>query len=160
MTVQSLATVLVALAIIGLLIARQLRWRTFDPARVLRMPIVLGAIGLLELANVHGVRLTTIDATMVGIELLLSVGIGALMGRLTVFRAGPDGALQTRGGWTGAALWIGLVAVRIAFDALGATLGAHLLTQTGMILLLIAVSRGIAALVIRAREPRAALGSA
>jgi hypothetical protein len=160
MTVQSLATVLIALAIVGLLIARQLRWRTFDPARVLRLPIVLGAIGLVELTTVHGVRVTTIDATTVGIELLLSVGIGALMGRFTVFRPGPDGALQTRGGWPGAALWIGLVAVRVAFDALGAALGAHLLTQTGMILLLIAVSRGTAALVIRAREPRAALGSA
>jgi hypothetical protein len=160
MTVQSIATVLIALAVIGLLMARQLRWRTFDPARVLRMPIVLGAIGLIELANLHGVRLTAIDATMFGIEVLLSVGIGALMGRLTVFRTGPDGTLQVRGGWIGAALWVGLIAVRVAFDALGGLLGAHLLTQTGVILLLIAVSRGTAALIIRAREPQAALTSA
>lgn len=162
MSIDSLATALLALAVLGLLMARQLRWRTFDPARALRLPIVLAAIGLVSLADLRGARLTAVDATLLGIELLLSVGIGAIMGRIAAFRTAPDGtgALQVRGGLLGAAMWIGLVAVRIAFDALGASLGAHLLTQTGVILVLIAASRGTAALVTRAREPRSALRSA
>ena len=162
MSINSFATALLALAVIGLLMARQLRWRAFDPARALRLPVVLAAIGLVDLANLHGARLTAVDGTLLGFELLLSVGIGAVMGRIAAFRAAPDGsgALQVRGGWLGASMWLGLIAVRIGFDALGASFGAHLLTQTGVILVLIAASRGTAALVTRAREPQQALRSA
>lgn len=162
MDLHSIVTPLIALAVIGLLIWRQLRWRDFDPARVLRLPIVLGAIGLLELANLHGAIVTAIDGTLLAIELLMSIGIGAAMGRLAVFRSAPNGsgALQTRTGWVGASLWIVLIAVRIGFDVLGSSLGAHLLTQTGVILVLLAASRATAALVIRAREPHRLVQSA
>jgi hypothetical protein len=162
MSIQSIAEVLLALVVVGLLIYRQLRWRDFDPARVFRLPIVLGAIGLISLANLKGATITEVDAGLLVVELLLSVGIGALMGRLAVFRPDPsgNGMLQTRTGWAGASLWIALIAVRIAFDAVGASMGAHLLTQTGVILVLVAVSRATAAFVTRAREPRRALESA
>ncbi|MBW4042043.1 MAG: hypothetical protein HIU86_07920 [Acidobacteria bacterium] len=155
MDLQTIVTPLIALAVIGLLVARQLRWRTFDPARALRLPIVLGAIGLLNLANLKGVTVTALDGSLFAIELLLSAGVGAAMGRLAVFRSAPDGspALQTRTGWVGAAMWAVLIAVRVGFDALGGALGAHLLTQTGVILVLLAASRATAALVIRVREP-------
>jgi hypothetical protein len=155
MHIESVLTPLIALAVIGLLVWRQLRWRSFDPARALRLPIVLGGVGLLQLANLHGAVVTTVDASLLAIELLLSVGIGAAMGRLAAFRSAPDGsgALQTRSGWLGASLWAVLIAVRIGFDVVGASLGAHLLTQTGVILVLLAASRATAALVTRAREP-------
>lgn len=162
MSIQSIAEALLALAVIGLLIHRQLRWRDFDAARILRMPIVLGGIGLVSLANLRGATVTATDGALLVVELLTSVGIGALMGRLSVFRPDPsgNGMLQTRTGWAGASLWIALIAVRIAFDAVGAALGAHLLTQTGVILVLVAASRATAALVTRAREPRRTLQSA
>jgi hypothetical protein len=162
MRLESILTPLIALAVIVLLVSRQLRWRDFDPARALRLPIVLGAIGVLSLAGLKGVTVSALDATLFAVELLLSVGIGAAMGRLSVFRAAPDGsgALQTRTGWIGAALWVVLVAVRLGFDAVGSSLGAHLLTQTGMILVLLAASRATAALVTRAREPHRVLESA
>jgi hypothetical protein len=78
------------------------------------------------------------------------------MGRLAAFRPAPDGsgALQVRGGRAAAAMWIALLAVRITFDVVGTGLGAQLLTRTGVILVLIAASRGTAALVTRAREPQ------
>lgn len=162
MDIDTVADILIALAVIGLLVWRQLRWRTFDPARALRLPIVVGAIGLLNLANLHGVRVTALDAALLAGELLLSIGIGAAMGRLATFRMAPDGSgsLQTRTGWAGAALWAVLIAVRIGFDAVGGALGAHLLTRTGIILVLLGASRATAALVTRAREPRRALQSA
>jgi hypothetical protein len=162
MDLQSIVTPLIALLVIGVLVARQLRWRDFDPARVLRLPIVLGGVGLISLANLHGAVVTTADATLLGVELLLSVGVGAAMGALAMFRADPNGsgAIQTRTGWAGASLWAVLIAVRIGFDVIGSALGAHLLTQTGVILVLLAASRATAALVIRAREPHRALQSA
>lgn len=162
MPLESIVTPLIALAVIALLVVRQLRWRAFDPTRALRLPIVLGAIGLLNLAGLKGATVTALDGTLFAVELLLSVGIGAAMGRLAVFRSAPDGsgALQTRTGWVGAALWAVLIAVRIGFDALGASLGAQLLTQTGVILVLLAASRATAALVTRAREPHRVVRSA
>jgi hypothetical protein len=160
MQIESILTPLIALAVIAVMMYRQLRWRAFDPARALRLPIVLGAIGIINLAGLKGVTVTALDGTLFAVELLLSVGIGAAMGRLSVFRAGPDGALQTRTGWIGAALWAVLIAVRIGFDAVGASLGAHLLTQTGVILVLLAASRATSALVTRAREPHRLLQSA
>ena len=162
MDLQSIVTPLIALLVIGVLAARQLRWRDFDPARVLRLPIVLGGIGLITLADQHGATVTSIDAVLLAVELLLSIGIGAAMGRLTTFRAAPDGsgAIQSRTGWAGASLWAVLIAVRVGFDVLGSALGAHLLTQTGVILVLLAASRATAALVIRAREPHRVLLSA
>lgn len=162
MHLESILTPLIALAVIGLLVSRQLRWRTFDPARALRLPIILGAVGILNLAGLKGVMVSSLDATLFAIELLMSVGIGAAMGRLSVFRSAPDGsgALQTRTGWIGAALWAVLIAVRIGFDVVGTSLGAHLLTQTGVILVLLAASRATSALVTRAREPHRLLQSA
>lgn len=155
MHIESILTPLIALAVVGLMVYRQLRWRAFTPAGALRLPIVLGAIGILNLAGLKGVTVTSLDGTLFAIELLVSIGIGAAMGRLSVFRGAPDGsgALQTRTGWIGAALWVVLIAVRIGFDVVGASLGAHLLTQTGVILVLLAASRATAALVTRAREP-------
>lgn len=158
----TVTTALVAVAVIGLLVLRQLRWRVLDPAGALRLPVVLAAIGVLQLAQLRSARITAVDAAFLAIELLLSVGIGAAMGRLAAFRTAPDGSgrTQVRGGPLAASLWIVLIGVRLGFDALGGVLGAHLLTQTGVILILIAASRATSALVVRTREPRSALQSA
>jgi hypothetical protein len=162
MDLQSIVTPLIALIVIGVVVARQLRWRDFDPARVLRLPIVLGGVGLVMLADQHGAVVTTVDATLLVVELLMSIGIGAAMGRLALFRADPNGsgAIQSRTGWTGASLWAVLIAVRIGFDVVGSALGAQLLTRTGVILVLLAASRATAALVIRIREPHRLVRSA
>lgn len=156
MTLQNIAEIVLALAVVGLLIFRQLRWRTFDTARAARLPIVLAAIGVFSLARTSGPALTGTDAGLLAAELAISVGIGALMGRLAAFRPDPAGTgrLQTRTGWAGASLWFVLIAVRIAFDAFATTLGSHVLTETGVILLMVAASRGTAALITRAREPQ------
>ena len=162
MNIESILTPLIALAVVVLLISRQLRWRAFNPANAMRLPIILGAIGILNLVNLKGVTVSALDGTLFAVELLMSVGIGAVMGRLSVFRPAPDGSgtLETRTGWVGAAMWAVLIGVRIAFDAIGSSLGSHLLTQTGVILVLLAASRATAALVTRAREPHRVLQSA
>lgn len=156
MTVQSIAEILLAVAALALIVARQVRWRAFDPARAMRVPVVLAAIGLLNLVNGHGGALTSTDVALLGAELVLSVGVGAAMGRMTAFRRSAEGVLQSRTGWAGASLWLVLIAVRIGMDVAGAALGSHVVTTTGVILLLIAASRATSALVARARAPRPA----
>ena len=80
-------------------------------------------------------------------------------GAVTRFRTvtTPDGrgrTLQSRTGWAGAVLWVVLIAARVGLDVLGGHLGAHLLTATGTILLVLALNRAARALVIDQRIPR------
>ena len=88
MTVQLLTNMLIGLAIVGFLV-RRLRWRAFDPARALRLPIILAAIGALSFSRLGSQSGTTTDLAFLVLELAISVGIGAAMGRLTTFRTDP-----------------------------------------------------------------------
>ncbi|MBN9612407.1 MAG: hypothetical protein J0H64_02890 [Actinobacteria bacterium] len=166
----------------GLLIAvllvwvgyRQTTWRVVDPARMLRLPALLGIAGIAILVNGRGtVALTGVGFAMLAIELVLSLGVGALMGAISRFRAmtpeaitaygagrnrrGSTGApvsLEARTGWFGLALWIVLIAARIGIGVLAHQLGATALASTGVILLMVAANRAARVGVIIARSSR------
>ena len=115
---------------------------------------VVGAIGVRQrLSGKQHPAVTTTDLGLLAIELVLSLGVGALMGRLAVFRADPAdrAVLQARTGWAGVSLWIVLIAVRIGLDLTAHALGASFVASTGVVLILLAVTRGTSALVTRAR---------
>ncbi|WIE75497.1 hypothetical protein [Curtobacterium sp. MCSS17_007] len=162
MTAQLLTNTVVGLLLVGLLAYRQATWRALDPTRVWRAPLVLGVVGVVVLAR-SAVTVTTLDVLFLGIEALLAVAVGLAMGSMTRFRtaATPDDhgrTLQARTGWVGAGLWLLLVAVRVGLDVVGGHLGAHLLTSTGAILLVLALNRAARALVVDQRMPRATSG--
>jgi hypothetical protein len=157
MSVQLIANVVIGIALVGFLAYRQMTWQSVDPARIWRLPVILGIVGVVMMANTKA-TVTSTDVVFLGIEVLLSVAIGLTMGAITSFRtsATPDRrgrTLQTRTGWLGGVLWIVLIAVRIGLDAAGTHLGAHLLTSTGTILLMVAVNRAARALVVDQRIP-------
>jgi hypothetical protein len=156
MSLQLVAGILLGLAIVGLLISRQLVWHTFDPARVLRLPVALAAVGLFMLARTPA-AVSALDLTFLLIELAASVALGAAMGVLTQFRADPAAPTvpQIRAPWFAASLWVVLIAVRLGMDAVASALGAHLLGSTGVILLVIATLRATSGLVARTRLPQA-----
>jgi hypothetical protein len=163
MSVQLVANVLVGIALVAFLAYRQATWRSLDPARIWRTPIVMAVVGVVVLAQT-GATITTADVVFLGLEALVTVVVGLTMGRITRFRTVdvPDGAgrtLQSRTGWTGAGLWVLLIAVRIGLDVLGGHLGAHLLTSTGTILLVLALNRAARAVVLDQRIPRATAGA-
>ncbi|MBT2501991.1 hypothetical protein [Curtobacterium sp. ISL-83] len=158
MSVQLFANVLIGLALVAFLAYRQATWQYLDPARIWRMPLVMGAVGLVVLAQTKA-AITTADIVFLGIEALVTIAIGLTMGAITRFRivGTPDGrgrTMQSRTGWLGASLWIVLIVVRIGLDVLGGHLGAHLLTSTGTILLALALNRAARAVVIDQRIPR------
>ncbi|MGN7190638.1 MULTISPECIES: hypothetical protein [unclassified Curtobacterium] len=161
MSVQLLANIVIGLALVGYLAYRQATWRSVDPTRVWRAPLVLGAVGLVVLAQ-SAAAVTTLDVLFLGVEALVSIGAGLAMGAMTRFRtAAPDTegrTLQARTGWAGAGLWVVLIVVRIGLDVLGGHLGAHLLTSTGAVLLVLALNRAARALVVDQRIPRPATG--
>lgn len=162
MSVQLLANIVIGLALVGFLAYRQATWQYLDPARVWRTPLVLGVVGIVVLAQ-SAAAVTTLDVLFLGIEALVSVAAGLAMGGMTRFRtaavADDEGrTLQARTGWAGAGLWLLLIVVRVGLDVLGGHLGAHLLTSTGAILLVLALNRAARALVVDQRIPGAARG--
>lgn len=162
MSVQLLANIVIGLALVGFLAYRQATWQYLDPARIWRMPLVMAVIGIVVLAQTKATIGTT-DIVFLGIEALISIGIGLTMGRITTFRTAgtPDDkgrTLQSRTGGLGAALWFVLIAVRVGLDVLGGQMGAHLLTSTGAILLMLAINRAARALVLDQRIPGHARG--
>src|SRR4051794_2162007 len=152
--VHVLASVLLGLVIVGMLMARQIRWRAFDPSRAFRLPLLLALVGLIPLVR-SAATATTVDLSFLLLELVLAAGVGLAMGRLTTFRRDPaaPGTLQVRTGWFGASLWLVLIAVRLGVDAVADSLGAHLLTSTGVILIVIAASRATRSVIVLGRAP-------
>jgi len=164
MNVQNLIYGILALAVVGWIIYRQLTWQAVTPSRMWRMPIILAVIGIFELSQVKGA--TSVSGTDLGIlggELVLALGVGAAMGALAHFRTRPqresdvasgrpDGQSEkwdpTRtivesrtGGW-GAALWIVMIAVRVGIEFGARSLdNSALVASTGVILLVIAANR-------------------
>jgi hypothetical protein len=165
MSVQLLTNIVIGLALVGYLAWKQSTWQFLDPARIWRGPVVMAGIGIVVLAQ-SAATIDPEDVVFLGVEALLSVGIGLAMGRLSRFRtvSTPDAkgrTLQSRTGWVGAALWVALIVVRIGLDVVGGHLGAHLLTSTGVVLLMLAVNRAARALVVDQRlqhDARAARG--
>ncbi|WIE71964.1 hypothetical protein [Curtobacterium sp. MCJR17_020] len=158
MSVQLLVNVLIGVALVGFLGYRQATWQYLDPARIWRTPMTMAIVGVVVLAQ-SGATITTTDVVFLGIEALITIGVGLTMGTITRFRtvATPDSkgrTIQSRTGWLGASLWIVLIAVRVGLDVLGGHLGAHLLTSTGAILLVLALNRAARAVVIDQRIPR------
>lgn len=158
MSVQLVANILIGIALVVFLGYRQATWQYLDPTRIWRTPLVMAIVGVVVLAQTKA-TVTTTDVVFLGIEALITVGVGLTMGSITRFRTvgTPDSkgrTIQSRTGWLGAALWVVLIAVRIGLDVLGGHLGAHLLTSTGTILLVLALNRAARALVIDQRIPR------
>lgn len=158
MSVQLVANILIGVALVVFLGYRQATWQYLDPTRIWRTPVIMAIVGVVVLAQTT-TTITTTDVVFLGIEALITIGVGLTMGSITRFRtvATPDSkgrTIQSRTGLLGAALWIVLIAVRVGLDVLGGHLGAHLLTSTGMILLVLALNRAARAVVIDQRIPR------
>jgi hypothetical protein len=161
MTPELLINIAIGVVLVGLIAVRQLRWRRIDRGNVWRLPAVLGIVGVVLLGTTTGgITVGSLDIGLIALELVISIGIGLLMGRLTTIRVAgaPDkkgNPFEARAGGVGVALWIVFLGLRIGIDVIGAGLGAQLLTGTGVILLSVAANRAASALVIDSRLPRA-----
>ena len=123
MSVQLAANILIGIALVAFLAYRQATWQYLDPARIWRGPLIMGVIGVVVLAQTKA-TITSMDVVFLGIEALITVGVGLTMGRITRFRTvgTPDDkgrTIQSRTGWLGAGLWIVLIVVRIGLDVVG-----------------------------------------
>ncbi|MCX7523165.1 hypothetical protein OSC27_12875 [Microbacterium sp. STN6] len=160
MTIAQLADVALGILALAWIIYRQMTWRAISMGRMWKMPLILGAIGVFQLSQMKDLhRLSTLDIGALVVELLVSLGVGALMGAVAVIRPSsradgqePDQpAFQSRTGWVGLALWIVMIAVRVGIDVAASSMGSVLATATGVILVMIAANRLARAFVLVTR---------
>jgi hypothetical protein len=154
---------------------RQLRWTPVIPEKMWRMPAILAILGIFLLAKTGLAHVTGQDVAVLAIETVISLALGSVMGLIAHFRPISDAALQrwtranaassrphtgatpaleTRNGWFGMALWIVLIATRVAVEFWAHANNSALLTSTGVILLTVALNRGMRTLVIIQRAQR------
>ncbi len=157
MNIQVIENVLVAVVILVWVGYRQTTWRPAVPASMWRGPAIMAVVGAFLLFQQHAV-FGGLDAAVLTVELVISLGVGAWMGAIAHYRriADADGGPQfaTRTGWWGLALWVVVIVVRIGVGVIASGLGAHAATTTGVIVLLLAANRVARVVVIGARVER------
>ncbi len=166
MTLQTIGNVLLIIVLIGWIGFRQLTWRPVSIARMWRVPAIMAIVGVvLLMQTTDAAHLTALDLAVLVVEIAISLGIGAWMGALAVFRpvsaqevplasaarsalASRDrdailqsSSVESRTGWWGLALWVLVIVIRVGIDLLAAQAGSHLAASTGIIVLLVAANR-------------------
>ncbi len=148
MTLQSIANILIIVVLVGVLGFRQMKWRPVDVAKMWRMPIIMGVIGLVTISTqTKSSSLTGLDLAILVVEIVLSLAIGSVMGAIAHFRplaraADQEGAeFESRTGWLGMGLWVGLIVIRVGIDLWAGSNGSAIGTSTGVILLVLAANR-------------------
>lgn len=136
---------------IAVLIGRQFIWRSTQLHRMLRLPVLIIAAGLVYLGFElwGGFRWVPADWIIIG-ELLLVAVTGSIMGRVTRFRT-VDEQLQYKLSPVGVWLWALFILIRVGSFFLASTLGANLAEATGLILLSFGTNRLAAIVVVRGR---------
>lgn len=136
---------------IAVIIVRQFLWRSARIERMLIMPLIVIAAGIVylivELAG--GFRWVAAN-WLIAAEIALVALTGTAMGCATHFRTSRK-TLQCRLTGIGIALWAVFVVIRVGDFALAGTLGANLADATGVILLSFGVNRLAAIVVVRRR---------
>jgi hypothetical protein len=148
MNSQTIVNALIVIVLVGWIASRQLRWRPVVVGRMWRMPILFGVIGIfLTATQSKGATLTTFDIAVLAIELVIALGVGAIMGRIAQFRPLPRNAqpdapeYESRTGWVGMVLWVVMIGIRVGIDIWASGAGATIVTSTGIILLVLAANR-------------------
>lgn len=148
MSMSTLESIVLIVVLIGWFGYRQSTWRPVDVGRMVRIPLILGAIGILALGGQAGGPASSLgptDVVVVLLEVAVSLGVGAWMGAIAHLRPASGGvrsaAWESRTGAAGLVLWGLVVALRIGVDAFGAQLGLAITASTGVILLTLAANR-------------------
>jgi hypothetical protein len=173
MTSSTLLLVLIALVLVARVLYQQSTWQPVDPDALLRMPAVLGVIGLVSLVGA-GVVPTGADLGVLTVEAAVAVATGAAMGAVATFRPlsdagrqrlatrrrGTDRAaavtVESRTGGRGVLLWLVVLVVRVGLGVVSHAQGLEVASATGTVFLALALNRVARALVLRSRLERRA----
>lgn len=155
MSTQTLLTIVLGIGVLVFISIRQMSWQ--QPGRQMKMPLVLAVVGLIEAITSwnHALlsRLSMADFLLVGVEVVVALLGGWLMGRLTQI-ATINGVTQSRLRPAGLAVWIGFIALRVGMAIVGGFLGSALASNTAVILFVVAIVKGTQMLIVSERINR------
>ena len=175
LTIANIAEAILGVLLVVYVIWRQMNWTAVDIARMWRMPLLFGLIGLVTLVSTGSqLTVTAVDLGLLAIEGAVAIVTGALMGFIAVFRpigekslvawraraarrgrdAGPEPEVESRTGWVGVVLWVVLIAVRVGLGFWGHSMGSAIAESSGVILLVLAVNRIARTFVFSMRHDR------
>ncbi|NVI87897.1 DUF1453 domain-containing protein [Actinomadura sp. BRA 177] len=150
---NTLDNVLLGLAVLALVLYRQLRTRSVDERRMYTVPLVLAVVAVAQGGLIDSGHLAPSLGLFAG-EAVAAVGLGVLRAVTVRLWREHDGTLWRRGtGWTLAA-WLVSVAIRAAF--VGAGYAAGIKPAAGGVLLFLAVTLLVQSLVVGRRARRLA----
>lgn len=87
MTIQTIANILIGFILVAWIVWRQLQWQIVSISRMWRLPLIIGIVGVVMLSQQKDMhRLSVVDVAVLVIEMVISLGIGAVMGKIAVFR--------------------------------------------------------------------------
>lgn len=150
---QNVGEIVLVVLVIGWVVYRQTQWQALDHARLWRLPIILGIIGVLSLKSAVGTTtVQPISVVLLVVSAVLAAGVGLLMGTMSQVRR-FEGRIEARTGVAGSMLWLVMLAVRIGVDVAGHVLNAGpLVTSAGAIMIFIALNRAGRTLILARRS--------
>jgi hypothetical protein len=152
-----LADVVLGLAVLALLIYRQLRTRPVN-ASGLRVLAVLAVVGVVETSEfLQQNHAGAITYAAIGGSLVLAAIFGTLRAA-TVRIWLQNGQPWSRGSWLTASLWIVALAAHLGYDALVAHGHAERGLGAATVVLYLAVSLGIQRVIVQSRAHRLQAG--
>ncbi|SDY55291.1 hypothetical protein [Herbiconiux ginsengi] len=169
-------TVLILL-VVGWICYRQTQWRAVVIPRMWRSALLFTVIGLVQIGGTTSLgTVSAFDVGVMAIEIVISLGVGAVMGWIAHFRPVTEQALaaweakagsrgrpsagevapivESRTGWWGIGLWLVFIAVRLGMDVWAGAAGSQLAVTVGAILIVVAANRAARTLVFMARIER------
>ena len=153
-TVANVADLLIGLAVLALILVRQMQVR---PVRgSMRLPLILAIIGVVELTQFldHNHHTATVYAALAG-SLVLAGITGAI--RAMTVRVWIDGGQALRQGtWITALLWIASLAAHLGYDYVVDGKGPQAGLGTASLTLYFAVTYTIQRLILQAKADRIA----
>jgi hypothetical protein len=134
---SGLVSVLVVLAVVALIVVRQVRPQRAGRSRWWLVPVVLLVLALRgpALLDAHH---RTASVLFLAAELLVGVVMGVAWAWTSRIWTEPDGSVWTRGTKATAAVWVGGILLRVGLAALAAVMGIH--QGSGTLLLALAGS--------------------
>ncbi|MFD7287483.1 DUF1453 domain-containing protein [Streptomyces sp. NPDC059863] len=151
-----LVNVLVVVAVVALIAARQLRPQrvTADGHRWLVLPVILVVIALRE-PGLLDPRELSLSALLLGAELIVGLLMGYGWARTSRIWTERDGSVWSKGTKATAGVWVAGIALRLGLMGVGALIGVH--QGGGAVLLALAASvlvrRGLLVWWARAGRP-------
>lgn len=151
---MSVLTVFAAIAVIALVIGRQLMGEPLRGKRLILLPVVLIVVGGLNLA--HTPHMNVADIACMAVSVLIAAGIGMGQGasmRLESRDGGLWGQMPVRSLW----LWGALVLSRVAVSVVALSVVAHGVSSVDSILFVLGINRLMQAAVITVRATAAGI---